>query len=157
MPSAISVNMFRWRFTTDAQPRAKSGQPHQTTAGVASANSIHSIARIEWARCSGCPGIMSDIPSASTGSASATLIQNRRVISASSGFASSPTVTVRGSSAMPQIGHEPGPERTICGCIGQVYSTRVVGAAGISGSSAIPHLGHAPGWSWRTSGSIGQT
>ena len=37
---------------------------------------------------------------------------------------------VRGSSAMPQIGHEPGSERTISGCIGQVYSIRVAGASG---------------------------
>ena len=53
---------------------------------------------------------------------------------------------------MPQIGHEPGSARTISGCIGQVYSVRVAGAAGTSGSSAMPHLGQAPGWSWRTSG-----
>ena len=33
--------------------------------------------------------------------------------------------TVRGSSAMPQIGQAPGASRTISGCIGQVYSTRV--------------------------------
>ena len=33
----------------------------------------------------------------------------------------------RGSSAMPQIGHAPGPSRTISGCIGHVYSTRVSG------------------------------
>ena len=56
-----------------------------------------------------------------------------------------PAVTVRGSSAMPQIGHEPGPGRTICGCMGQVYSVRVA-ASGTSGSSAMPQEGQAPGF-----------
>ena len=91
------------------------------------------------------PGIMSDIPSASTGIASATLIQKRRVIETSSGFSSSSTVTVRGSSAIPQIGHEPGSGRTISGCIGQVYSTRVAGAAGISGFQRHAALGACAG------------
>ena len=53
-------------------------------------------------------------------------------------------VTVRGSSAMPQIGQVPGPSRTICGCMGQVYSMRSVAAEGWVGSSAIPHFGQAP-------------
>ena len=35
VPSAISVNMFRLRLTTDAQPRSKNGQPPQRTTGVA--------------------------------------------------------------------------------------------------------------------------
>ena len=43
-PSAISVNMFRWRFTTDAQPRTKNGQPPHSTTGVASANCVQVIA-----------------------------------------------------------------------------------------------------------------
>jgi hypothetical protein len=42
-------------------------------------------------------------------------------MAANSGLAVS-AVTVRGSSAMPQIGQLPGPARTICGCMGQVYS-----------------------------------
>src|SRR5579862_8308255 len=152
--------MLRWRFTSDAQPRTKSGQPHQSTAGVANASSAHSMGRRDPA-CT--PGATDqaistpDIPSTTTGAASATLIQNRRVIETSSGFTSSSIVTVRGSSAMPQIGQEPGPGRTMRGCIGQVYSMRVLGAGGTSGSKAIPHFGHAPGWLWRTSGSIGQT
>ena len=44
-PSAISVNMFRWRLTTDAQPRSKNGQPPHSTTGVASASSIQFSAR----------------------------------------------------------------------------------------------------------------
>ena len=54
--------------------------------------------------------------------------RNRRVMSSSSGFLSS-SVTTRGSRAMPQIGQEPGPSRTISGCIGQVHSVFVSGAA----------------------------
>ena len=55
---------------------------------------------------------------------------------------------------MPQIGQTPGSSRTISGCIGQVHSVFVSGAAD-TGSSAIPHFGHAPGPICRTSGSIG--
>ena len=83
------------------------------------------------------------------------LAQKRRVMSSSSGFASS-MVAVRGSRAMPQMGQSPGSSRTISGCIGQTYSVRVAGAVMVSGSSAIPHFGQLPGPSWRTSGSIGQ-
>ena len=77
-------------------------------------------------------------------------------MSRSSGFSSSAAVTVIGSSAMPQIGQEPGRSRTISGCMGQVHWVRVA-ATGISGSSAIPHFGHAPGCDARTSGSMGHT
>ena len=92
----------------------------------------------------------------SSGAVSARLIQKRRVMSRSSGLSSAAAVTVRGSSAMPQIGHEPGPGRTISGCMGQVYSVRVE-ATGTSGSSAIPQEGQAPGLFSRTSGHMGQT
>ena len=90
------------------------------------------------------------------GSVRAAEIHIRRVMSTSSAFGPSSIVTVRGSSAMPQIAQAPGPSRTISGCIGHVYSTRADGSVERSGSSAMPHFGHAPGWSWRTSGSIGQ-
>ena len=80
--------------------------------------------------------------------------QNRRVMSSSSGLLSS-IVTIRGSSAIPQIGQAPGASRTISGCIGHVHSVFVTGATS-TGSSAIPHFGQAPGPFWRTSGSIGQ-
>jgi hypothetical protein len=99
---------------------------------------------------------MSPIARTNTGRPSAAAIHRRRVMSTSSGFGGSSTVTVRGSSAMPQIGHDPGSLFTTSGCIGHVYSTRVTGIVDRSGSSAMPHLGHDPGWSCRTSGSIGQ-
>jgi len=38
MPSAIKLNMFSERLCTDAQPRAKNGQPAHSTTGVASEN-----------------------------------------------------------------------------------------------------------------------
>ena len=93
---------------------------------------------------------------ANRGAVRAKLIQKRRVMSRSSGLSSS-TVTVRGSSAMPQIGQLPGSARTISGCMGQVYSVLLAGSAGDSGSSAIPHLGQGPGPICRTSGHMGQT
>src|ERR1035437_9685681 len=73
-----------------------------------------------------------------------------------SGFSCCALVTVFGSTARPQIGHAPGPSRTISGCIGQVHWL-LVAATGMSGSSAMPHLGQAPGRGLRTSGSMGHT
>src|SRR5437870_917807 len=78
----------------------------------------------------GWPGINSDIPRKKIGNVNATLIQKRRLMSRSSVFSSASTLTCRGSSAMPQIGHAPGPLRTICGCIGHVYSTFFCGIDG---------------------------
>jgi hypothetical protein len=86
---------------------------------------------------------------------SAALIQNRLVMSTSSGFFSSSTLTVLGSSAIPQMGQSPGASLTISGCMGQVYSVFVAGIAATVGSRAIPHFGQSPGPCWRTSGSIG--
>ena len=43
-------------------------------------------------------------------------------MSSSSSFGCSSSETVTGSSAMPQIGHDPGPFCRTSGCIGQVYS-----------------------------------
>jgi hypothetical protein len=63
------------------------------------------------------------ISSSTTGTVNATPTQNRLVISASSGFGPEYAVTITGSSAIPQIGHDPGPGRRICGCIGHVHST----------------------------------
>ena len=96
-------------------------------------------------------------PAINSGRESAALIQKRRVMSTNSGLGASSRVAVLGSSAMPQIGQDPGSSRTISGCIGQTYSIRVAGAAIVSGSSAMPHFGQAPGLDARTSGSIGQT
>ena len=63
----------------------------------------------------------------------------------SSGFGPSSRPTVRRSSAIPQIGQAGGSSRTISGCIGHVYSTRIVGSVDRSGPRATPHFGHAPG------------
>jgi hypothetical protein len=98
---------------------------------------------------------MSIIMRARSGAVKAALIQNRRFMSISSGLTSSPVIS-RGSSAMPQIGQGPGLSRTISGCIGHVYSTRVAGGRKELGSRAIPHFGQLPGVSHRTSASIGQ-
>src|SRR6185312_16375538 len=102
------------------------------------------------------PGSMLIMATTSNGVVSATLLQKRRVMLRNSGFSSSVAVTVRGSSAMPQMGQLPGWSRTIPGCQTQVYSV-LVNAAGNSGSSAMPQLGHAPGFDSRTSGHMGQT
>ena len=153
---AISVNILVERFTTEVQPRWKNGHPPQSTTGVASSNSIHGSPPAGSACCTSIPGNMSAMATPSSGAVSTRLIQKRRVMSRSSGFSSASALTVRGSSAIPQIGHAPGPRRTISGCMGQVYSTRF-GVTGASGSSAIPHRGHAPGLLCRTSGHIGQT
>ena len=103
-----------------------------------------------------CGQNMLPIAIASRGAVSTTPNQKRRVMSRSSGFSSCFAVTVRDSRAMPQMGHDPGSERTICGCMGQVYSVRVE-ASGTSGSKAMPHEGHAPGLGSWTSGHMGQT
>src|SRR6476620_2875906 len=91
-----------------------------------------------------------------TGVVSTTLTQKRHVMLVSSGFSFSSAETTRGSNAIPQIGQEPGAERTISGCIGHTYSVLVAGTAGTAASNAIPHLGQAPGFFWCTSGSMGQ-
>ena len=135
--------MFRWRFTTDAHPRTKKGHPPQSTTGVASRNWDQVIAAGGTACCRGWPGRNSDTMKARIGSVRTSDHRKRRVMSSSSGFCSS-SVTVRGSRAIPQIGHEPGSPRTISGCIGQVHSVLVTGAAD-TGSRAMPHLGQAPG------------
>ncbi len=70
-------------------------------------------------------------------SASGAVTISRRVMSTSSGFGPSSAVGVIGSSAMPQIGQDPGPSRTISGCIGQVHLTP--GAAVGAGFGASTH------------------
>src|SRR5580700_373813 len=90
----------------------------------------------------------------SIGSASPALNHRRLVMSESSGLVSS-AVTSRGSSAMPQIGQAPGASRTICGCIGQVYSVSLAGADMVMGSSAMPHFGQFPGPDLLISGCMG--
>ncbi|MNI26935.1 hypothetical protein D3C73_806560 [compost metagenome] len=115
---AIRVNMFSLRVTSDRQPRSKNGQPAQRTTGVASTSCSQFEAPwpITWFRPRKCP----PISSTTTGSVSTSPIQNRRVMSMSSSFGSASRLTRTGSSAMPQIGHDPGPTCRISGCIGQV-------------------------------------
>src|SRR5208337_792528 len=156
VPIAISVNMLVLRFTTDAHPRWKNGQPPHSTTGVESSSSSHGNPQFHGDAMNARGEIMLPMAIASNGAVSPRLIQNRRVMSRSSGLSSS-TVTVRGSRAMPQIGQFPGCARTTSGCIGQVYSVLLAGSAGDSGSSAIPHFGQGPGPIWRTSGHIGHT
>ena len=113
--------MLGLRLTIDCQPRSKKGIAAHSTTGVASTNSIHTEARSPIQSLNGRPSI-GLIASTNTGSASTALTHRRRVKSTSSGFGlSAPVGTPIGSSAMPQIGQEPGPSRTISGCIGQVY------------------------------------
>ena len=91
----------------------------------------------------------------SNGIVSVVPIQNRSRMLRSSMSSSSgaPAAVVRGSRAMPQMGHGPGLSETTSGCIGQTYS---VFALTSSGSRAIPHLRHEPGLLEVTPGSIGQ-
>ena len=126
--------MLRRRLTSETQPRTKNGHPPHSTTGDASASWTHMIVLIPSASCTGCPGISSDIASANTGSVSMSPTMNRRVMSRSSVLSSGSPVMVRGSSAIPQIGHEPGWGRMISGCIGHVYSTPFVGFGGSTGA-----------------------
>src|SRR4029079_11992296 len=142
MPSAISVNMFGLRLTTEIQARSKNGHPAQKTTGVARMTPI----QFSHAPCdivSAPPPTMSIIVSAKTGAERSAEIQNRRVIETSSGFGRSSSVMTRGSSAIPQIGHAPGWSRMISGSMGHVYSTRAPGGA-VGGADD-------DGWGWRNS------
>src|ERR1700686_1738031 len=132
--------MFRLRVMIDRHPRTRNGQPPQRTTGVAKIHSSHCQV-LGDAKCmrEDIMGNKSDIATSRRGIVSAAEIQNRLVMSTSSGFFSSCAVTVLGSSAIPQIGHEPGSLLTISGCMGHVYSVFVAGVEAITGSSAMPH------------------
>src|SRR6266540_191864 len=98
--------------------RTKNGQPAHSTTGVANTNCSqfdHFWPSSIWRSVRWPP-----ISSARTGSVSTSATQNRRVMSASSGFGAASAETNSGSSAMPQIGQKPGPTCRICGCIGHV-------------------------------------
>ena len=154
--AAISVNMFTLRLTREAHPRVKNGQPPQRTTGVARTNCTKVRRRLENTCWIGCAGNMSDMASSKRGTVRITLIQNRRVMSTSSGFAASSRLTVCGSRAIPQMGQVPGSDWTISGCMGQTYVLCVRGTGAVTGSRAMPQRGHAPGPAWRTSGCMGQ-
>ena len=101
--------MLRLRFTTEAQPRWKNGQPAHRTTGVDKTNSIQVAIRGARSRCRPSAGMWPPISRMNTGAVSASPIQKRRVMSESSWFGGASAVTVTGSSAMPQIGQIPGP------------------------------------------------
>src|SRR5262249_9912033 len=137
--------MFKLRCTSDAHPRWNRGQPPQSTAGVAGASWIQTIARPESSRWIGAPGRRSDMARKSTGAESSALTTQRRVMSASSGLASSARAPARGSRAMPQVGQTPGPLLTICWCMGQTYSTEAGAGVGAGGSRGKPDFGQGAG------------
>ena len=110
--------MLRLRVRRDCQPRTKNGQPAHSTTGVARTNcsQFDNFGPMNICRLARWP----PISRITTGNARASPNQKRRVMSTSSGFGVDAAVTSSGSSAMPQIGHDPGPNWRICGCIGQV-------------------------------------
>jgi len=115
---AIKVNMFSRSETSEAQPRSKKGHPAHSTTGVASTNWTQLDAR--WSSSAIRPAMWPAISSTKTGAASASPIQNRRVMSISSGLGPVCALGDTGSSAMPQMGQPPGPTCRTWGCIGQV-------------------------------------
>jgi hypothetical protein len=118
VPMAIRVNMLRLRLTSDAQPRSKNGQPAQSTTGVASSicTQFETAGLNSIRLCEMCPLISIR----NRGNARARPIQNRRVMSTSSGLGPLSAVTSSGSRAMPQIGQVPGPNCRISRSIGQM-------------------------------------
>src|SRR3546814_10738018 len=90
---AIRVNMLRWRVFSEAQPRSKNGAPAHSATGVASANCTQpdALGEIRPLRSTRWP----PISSTNTGTVRAAAIQNRRVMSASSGLGPSSALSVR--------------------------------------------------------------
>jgi hypothetical protein len=105
---AISVNMLSRIVTSERQPRSKNGQPPHSTTGADSTSCSHWESRGAIRSCGGKCSRCGPMASTSTGSVSTAPIQSRRVMSRSSGLGPASAVTVRGSSAMPQIGQLPG-------------------------------------------------
>src|SRR6185437_135027 len=130
---AISVNMLVERFTTEAQPRWKNGHPAQRTTGLASASSIHGSHAAGITRGIGMPGSMLTMAITSNGAVSATLLQKRRVMLRNSGFSSSVAVTVRGSSAMPQMGQAPDFDSRTSGHMGHTKAATDASVAELTG------------------------
>src|SRR5512140_3088546 len=105
---AISVNMLGAQFTTEVHPRWKNGQPPQSTTGVANNHCAQFFIEPVNACGSAKPGTISAIAKNMTKREGPRQIQNRRLISSSSGFRSSSSETTLGSSAIPQIRQAPG-------------------------------------------------
>src|SRR4051812_16476045 len=112
--------MLRLRFFRDAQPRAKNGQPAHSTTGVASTSCAQLDSRCPSSMCRSVRWPL--ISSRKTGTVSASPIQNRRDMSASSGSGPTAAVASSGSRAMLQIGQVPEPTFRTSGCIGPVLS-----------------------------------
>ena len=128
--------MLRWRFTIDAHPRWKNGQPPHSTTGVASASSIQfsaapaasTMQRLARAET---PHTMN----ARIGAVSASDHRNRRVMSSSSGLVLLERHGYR-LERHPADRARPGPFWRISGCIGHVYSAE----------GSAPALSVRPGW-----------
>ena len=110
--------MLRLRVTSDCQPRTKNGQPAHSTTGVASTSCSQfevwrGTIRLEAGQVPA--HLQRDDrhrerkPDPEPARHVDELVVRRRL-----------RLTSTGSSAMPQIGHEPGPTCRISGCIGQV-------------------------------------
>ena len=85
MPIAISVNMLRLRVSTDCQPRTKNGQPAHSTTGVAK-RELDPVRERADRRSRGRRRCARPSRARPPGRVSARPIQNRRVMSASSGL-----------------------------------------------------------------------
>ncbi len=100
---------------TDAQARSRNGQPAHRTTGVARINSTHVLQLVD----------IPNIPRTNTGTVNTTATVKRRFMSTYSGFGCSEGASNEneaGSSAIPHLGHDPGPVWRTSGCIGHVYS-----------------------------------
>ena len=106
---AIRVNMLRLRVTSDCPAAHEERPARPTTPPVwrrANCIQFDTLGPIEACDAERWP----PISSTKTGSVSARPIQNRRVMSTSSGLGPVSAVAISGSSAMPQIGQVPGPD-----------------------------------------------
>src|SRR5438477_12943244 len=99
----INVHMFGLRLRIDSTQRTRKGHPAHSTTGVANASSSQDIA-LGANGMNPCPAIANTAPTAVSGS----VHQKRRVKLSSSGFLSSSSDGISGSSAIPQIGQLPG-------------------------------------------------
>src|SRR5512145_3208054 len=82
--------------------------------------------------------------SITSGMDNAVPIQNRRVRSRSSESSAAPVPAI-GTRAIPHLGQEPGPSRTISGCMGQVYCAPLIASAGGAGGATGPLLAYFAG------------
>ena len=119
-------------FTTEFHPRWKNGQPPQSTTGVASNHCTQFLVEPLRICESDKPGTISAMAKSMTRREGPREIQNRLVMSSSSGFRSSSSETTLGSSAIPQILQAPGCVSSTSGSIGQMYSTTPPGGTGIT-------------------------